>query len=327
VEAATALASAALGQDRQFQTRALAAMFGAGAVLGLISVLLPHGEGVNAVGWALNSSLGLPVAGALFVAGGRVPMWVLHVLLVSGAGMVALGQEFGDGGPASVATSFFYVWVALYAFWFFSPRAAAAHVTFDAAIFGAMLGLQHDEAGPAVWLLVMGTAVMVGIVVSLMHQQLIRVATIDPLTGLPTRHALNDAVTREIARSQRNATPLCLAIMDVDGLKLVNDQHGHQAGDRMLAEAARAWRNALRESDILVRFGGDEFVAVLPDCTPELAEEVLRRVRRSTAISCSAGLAWWQAGDTPADVLQRADAHLYEAKRSNRRAVIEPAAS
>lgn len=319
MDGASGLTAAAMRQDREFQAHALAAMFGAGGVLGLVAVIVPHGDGVNAAGWAINSSLGLPVAAALYRFGARIPVSVLHALLVIGAGMVALGQEFGGSGTAAVASSFFYVWVALYVFWFFPPRVAIAHLAGDGVLFAAMLALQRAEAGPAVWLLVMGTAAVVGVVVALMRQQLLRVATIDPLTGLPTRQALNEAVVREIARAQRNASPLCLAIMDVDGLKAVNDQHGHQAGDRMLASAAQAWRAALRDSDTLVRFGGDEFVAVLPDCSEETAEQVLRRVRGSSPISCSVGLAWWQPGDEASDVLERADLQLYDAKRGTRR--------
>jgi diguanylate cyclase (GGDEF)-like protein len=76
--------------------------------------------------------------------------------------------------------------------------------------------------------------------------------------------------------------------------------------------------DALRDSDMLVRFGGDEFVAVLPDCTPQTAERVLARARAATAISCSAGVAWWREGDDVAAVLARADEQLYEVKRQRR---------
>ena len=231
---------------RRFQARALAAMFGAGAVLGLVSAVLPHGEGVNEWAWAINASLGFPTAALLVIFAGRTPEWVLHALLVVGAGMVSLGVIFGAGGPASVATSFFYVWVALYVFWFFSLRVAIAHLVLDSLLFAGVLRIEGAPAGPAVWLLVTGTATVVGVVVALMNRELVRAANIDALTGLPTRVMFDDAVAREIARAERNRTALCLAIVDVDGLKAVNDQHGHQAGDRVLTEAAQAWRGGVR---------------------------------------------------------------------------------
>jgi diguanylate cyclase (GGDEF)-like protein len=201
--------------------------------------------------------------------------------------------------------------------WFFSPRATVAHLALDSALFAYVLELEDAPAGPAVWLLVMGTAIVVAVVVALMHRELVRVATLDALTGLPTRHTLSDALTREIARADRNGSPLCLAIIDVDGLKSVNDLQGHHAGDEVLVAAARAWRTALRDSDVLVRFGGDEFVAVLPDCPPDVASTLQQRTRLPAPISCSAGFAWWQDGETPAELLRRADVQLYEAKRNN----------
>ena len=308
-----------MGQGRQFQARALATMYAAGGTLGLLAVVVPHGSGVNAAAWALNSSLGLPVGAALFFGAKRVPTWMLHALLITGAGMVALGMLFGDGGPASVGTSFFFVWVALYVSWFFSGTATTIHLAIDGALFTYVLYLQGAPAGPAVWLLVMGTAAVVAVVVALMHRELVRVATLDTLTGLPTRHTLNSALTREIARAQRSGLPLCLAIIDVDDLKAVNDRDGHHAGDRILLEAAQAWRAALRDSDVLVRFGGDEFVAVLPSCPPDVAEQLQQRIRLAAPIACSAGLAWWQHGETPTALLDRADAQLYRAKRDRPR--------
>jgi diguanylate cyclase (GGDEF)-like protein len=293
-------------------------MFVAGAALGLLAVAVPHGAGVNTTAWALNSALGLPVGAALFVFGRKVPTWLLHGLLIGGAAMVALGMLFGNGGPTSVATSFFFVWVALYVSWFFSSRATVVHLVLDGALFALALLVEGAPAGPAVWLLVMGTAIVVAIVVALMHRELIRVATLDALTGLPTRHTLSDALAREIARATRNGAPLCLAIIDVDGLKAVNDLQGHHAGDAVLVEAARAWRTALRDSDVLVRFGGDEFVAVLPDCPPDVAHRLEQRVGLPETVSCSAGFAWWQVGEGSSDLLRRADIQLYEAKRKRR---------
>jgi len=82
-------------------------MFGAGAIMGLVAVVLPHGPGVNTTAWALNSSLGLPVCAGLLAIGSRCPAWLLHALLACAAPEVALGVVFGGGGPVALATSFF----------------------------------------------------------------------------------------------------------------------------------------------------------------------------------------------------------------------------
>lgn len=142
---------------------------------------------MNAAGWAINSALGLPTAVVLWIAGKRVPVFALHALLVIGAGTVALGMVFGDGGAAAVATSFFFVWVALYAFWFLNLRVALVHLLLDALLFATILFVVELQAGPAVWLLVAGTASVVGVVVALMHRQLMHATTIAPLRRLPTR--------------------------------------------------------------------------------------------------------------------------------------------
>jgi diguanylate cyclase (GGDEF)-like protein len=234
---------------------------------------------------------------------------------MTGGTMVSLGMVFGGEGPASVATAFFFVWVALYVSWFFRTRTAVAHVVFDAAVFAAVLVIEQTPGGPAVWLLVMGTASVVSAVVTLMHRELVRVANRDLLTGLPTRPVLEETFAREAARAARHGLPLCVLILDVDGLKMINDRDGHSAGDRTLALAAQSWRSALRESDLLTRFGGDEFVAVLPNCSDSAADQLLARLQAATSIPHSAGIARWQPGDELADVLARADADLYRDKR------------
>jgi len=302
----------------RFSARALAAMFVAGGLLGLAAISVPHGTSVNETAWAINSALGLPVGAALAVWRRHVRTWMLHALLVSGSAMVALGMVFGGSGPASVATSFFYVWVALYVSWFFSFRATVFHLLLDSVLFAAVLGHEGAPAGPAVWLLVMGTAVTVGVVVRFMHGELLRVATLDALTGLPTRATLASALDRHIARAQRTSSPFAVVMLDVDDLKIVNDELGHQAGDAALAASARSWRAALRDSDVLVRFGGDEFVAVLSDCGAETAEPVVERLRAAAPTSCSIGWALWRPEDTAASLLERADVTLYAAKRARR---------
>ena len=307
--------------DRRFQARALAVMFGAGSLLALAALAVPHGSGVNNVAWSANASVGLPVAALLYLAGPRMPVWALHALLTTGAGMVALGMTFGNGGSVSISAAFFFVWVALYVFWFFEWRVAVAHVVLDGALLAIGLTVVGTPGAPAVWLLVMGTAAVVGVVVALMRRELLRVATIDHLTGLPTRQVLDQVLAREIGRATRRASPLCLAIVDIDGLKAINDGDGHPAGDRHLIDAARTWRGALREGDTLVRFGGDEFVAILPDCAIDQARDVFER-GRSHDIPCSVGIARWDPGESVVDLLLRADIALYQAKQRGRAQVV-----
>jgi len=142
----------------------------------------------------------------------------------------------------------------------------------------------------------------------------------DPLTGLPNRRALDEAMPRELARARRAEELLHLAVVDLDRFKAYNDAHGHQAGDRVLRDCAIAWDSELRGEDMLVRFGGEEFLVLLPGCTLEQAEEIVERLRAVTpqGQTCSVGLAGWDFVENAEELLGRADAALYEAKEGGR---------
>lgn len=150
----------------------------------------------------------------------------------------------------------------------------------------------------------------------------------DALTGLPNRRALDDQLPREMARALRVGSPLCLAIIDIDHFKNYNDTQGHLAGDALLCECAMAWDSELRGADTIIRFGGEEFLVVVPDCSPEDASEIVERLRAATPgeQTCSAGLAQWKPGESVDDLVGRADKALYEAKESGRNRLVSAAA-
>ncbi len=145
-------------------------------------------------------------------------------------------------------------------------------------------------------------------------------ASSDALTGLPNRRTLDEQLPREMARARRAFAPLCLAIIDIDYFKAYNDAHGHLAGDVMLRDCAVAWDAELRGEDTLIRYGGEEFLVVLPDCPLEQAAGTVERLRAVTVDgqTCSAGLACWDFAESVDDLLERADKALYAAKGSGR---------
>jgi diguanylate cyclase (GGDEF)-like protein/PAS domain S-box-containing protein len=142
----------------------------------------------------------------------------------------------------------------------------------------------------------------------------------DALTGLANRRAWDDGLLREVARARRAGTTLCVAAVDVDHFKTMNDEQGHGAGDRFLRRAAAAWRTALRASDLLARTGGEEFAVALPDCDLEAAMRVGDRFRELTpaGLTCSVGVAQWDGEESRDALLQRADRALYAAKHAGR---------
>jgi diguanylate cyclase (GGDEF)-like protein len=149
-------------------------------------------------------------------------------------------------------------------------------------------------------------------------------AETDALTGLYNQRYFHETLRREVLRAQRYERNLALILFDVDDFKSINDQIGHLAGDRVLAQAADRLRDAVRSVDVPCRIGGDEFAVILPESTAIDADQLYRRVQssmRGTALGpdedrlrLSAGIAELQHGDTAAGLFERADAALYRAK-------------
>lgn len=157
-------------------------------------------------------------------------------------------------------------------------------------------------------------------------------ATQDPLTGLFNRRYLEDSLTRELYRAQRRNSPLCIAMLDFDHFKPFNDSFGHAAGDALLREFGRLLREGLRMSDIVCRYGGDEFVLILPDSSLADTQQRVEQIRvlvkdlrirhgenRLTPLTVSAGVAEApQHGASPRELLRAADEALYAAKQAGR---------
>jgi diguanylate cyclase (GGDEF)-like protein len=162
--------------------------------------------------------------------------------------------------------------------------------------------------------------------------QLAELATTDALTGLQNARALRERLEREVARAVRYRQPLSLLLIDLDGLKTINDRLGHHAGDRALRHVAEAIRVQLRASDIGARWGGDEFALLAPNTRRPAATVLAQRVQSLVAsapvgeavppMAVSIGIASFDPGGTAhvdaSSLMHEADAALYRAKRSHR---------
>ena len=156
----------------------------------------------------------------------------------------------------------------------------------------------------------------------------------DPLTGTLNRKGLDEVMEREIARSRRNGAPLCVALLDVDNFKSINDRLGHETGDAALVHLANVARSAMRPQDMLARYGGEEFVVVLPETTQAQGIEAMTRLQRELTtrfflqnnekilITFSAGVAQLGTEETSTEALRRADQGMYLAKRAGKNRVV-----
>ena len=156
----------------------------------------------------------------------------------------------------------------------------------------------------------------------------------DALTGVLNRQGMEEALEIEIARVRRKDSSLCLAMLDIDNFKKINDSRGHAAGDEALSHLAKVVREALRPQDTLARYGGEEFVVILPETTLDDGVHALQRLQRELTarlflsgqdkilITFSAGVAQLGADETGLEALKRADLAMYQAKRAGKNRVV-----
>ena len=152
----------------------------------------------------------------------------------------------------------------------------------------------------------------------------------DTLTGIPNRHAYEERLQQEYARWKRYQQPLAIMVVDIDNFKQINDNYGHRAGDKALRIIANQLQNMTRETDLIARYGGDEFVLLLPETSAKGALAIAEKLRnavekcafhfreKKVTITVSCGISEYLSGDAPEDAFERADQALYKSKHKGR---------
>jgi len=159
------------------------------------------------------------------------------------------------------------------------------------------------------------------------EEQVLYQATHDALTGLANYREFVDTLEREVKRADRSHNMFAMLLLDLDGLKQINDRNGHLAGNRALKRLANVMREHCRAIDIAARYGGDEFALVLIDADPAMAEQVAERIQEGlrneveeSVLGVSIGIASYPAdGRTGQELLEAADHRLYQEKKSPRK--------
>jgi diguanylate cyclase (GGDEF)-like protein len=317
-------------QDDRRRPMALsaAAIFAGGTLLNLIEANIPSGPGIS-----LIPGIGaLVVAILLYAIGPRLPIWVMACLGPAGATLIAVAVATTEG-PGDGAT--LYIWPVLWETYWFGRRGAAAIVAWVAVVHAlALLYLPPADGYLDRWLDVVISVGLVAVVLELLATrnrrlvaQLVAEARLDKLTGLLNRRGFIERAEIELARARRGRGRLAIASFDLDHFKAINDEYGHEVGDRVLVRVTRAFAAEMREVDVLARMGGEEFVALLPGEGAEEAATVAERVRERLArasdpdlphVTVSAGVAALSAPGDLDELLRAADQALYEAKSRGR---------
>ena len=332
------------GDDRQAMALSAAAIYSGAAFVGVVESLLPGGEEFSV----------LPAAGALLLTaltvalGPRIPRLALALLGPLGAAMIGVAIATTTGFSDSAVL---YMWPAVWMAFFFGAGGTAFIVGWIAAVHGTvLLSLPAEASSLDRWIDVVAAVFVVAVVVRFLSARNERLvarledeARIDPLTGLLNRRGLEERMGAEISRAEREGTSLGAVAFDLDHFKSVNDDHGHEIGDRVLVWLGALLKEQARGIDIAARVGGEEFVVLLPRADAAAARVFAERVRETVAASrpedgrgreglsdalaltVSAGVA---ASGTPVDghaLLAAADQALYAAKRGGRnRTVVGP---
>jgi diguanylate cyclase (GGDEF)-like protein len=243
--------------------------------------------------------------------------------------------------PPEISTSVFYLAPLGLAAWFAGPRSGLAMALLAAGAWTAKDIMFRGVAYAEQWILLWNTisrVIMFSLVawlfaqVRLTLQREQRLARTDPLTGLLNTRAFYEELSLQLERARRAGQPMTFVYLDLDHFKQLNDEQGHQEGDRALVTVAEVFRRELRRTDVLGRIGGDEFAMIFPDTdaadTPVLLEKLRVSLNAETAryqwpITFSVGAITCRTpGPSPEDLVHAADKLMYEVKAGGRDAVL-----
>ena len=324
--------------DRGWIARVLAYLFGFGGLLLFATLLLPGAPGRDSESLAIVAGSVLVLATLILAIFDHLPLWFLRAAPGFATLLVAAAIYF-SGAQAAAAYAMYLTWVVIAASLFLDTRLILAHGVIAVAAYATVLTLRNgtDSLDALRLAMTAGTVVAVALVIGGIAGQLRDVlrrlesaARTDPLTGLINRRALEDSFEAELSRAERGGLGVGVIMLDLDGFKAFNDQHGHPAGDAALRRLSRVLRNATRGIDHVARVGGEEFAVIAPESdtagTLALAERLRRAIEvefSGTSLTTSCGVASYPANGTNRLALIRAaDRALYEAKaRGRNRAV------
>lgn len=325
--------------DRGWVARVLVVLFAFGGLL-LLATLLFEGPAERDEGQLAQVAVAALAVATFILAGfNRLPLWFLRLAPAIGTLLVTL-SILAAGAGAAAAYAMYMVWVVIAAAMFLDLRLILLHAGAAIAAYAFALAQLEgfDELDPLRLTMLAGTMLVLGLVTAGITGQFRRVlgqleaaATTDPLTGVLNRRAFEEMFDVELERAARGQFGVGVVMVDLDGFKRFNDEHGHQAGDAALQRLSRALEEHTRAIDHVARVGGEEFAIVAPESSAAGTLALAERLRRAVEIefsgpyglTASCGVAAYpENGGNRTDLIGAADKALYEAKaRGRNRAV------
>lgn len=307
-------------QDTKYEMASISAVIYIGASLsGLLAMLFAYPKGMDIQLITYICLIALTLGISFYLLRYRFSIWmgVVHIFL--GMPLVALVIWAGHV-PSGAILSLVYLLSSIYSFHFFKSYVSYFVVLLAGACFAYVAQLNHWDGWQAMTVLLIGCASSVGAVVNLMVKRLHTLATTDGLTGLFNRNTWDTLFEQEFIYLGRSKSSLSLMLIDLNDFKMVNDTQGHQAGDLILVKTAKAIKEVVRDSDVIARWGGDEFIILLRECNLVQAKRLVERLHKKLdgLITASVGITEYQPGDTQDIMLARADQLMYEEKAQKR---------
>lgn len=275
--------------------------------------------GTASDGMATGNQISLGVLWALvalftYVGSRWLPWWFIDVSLLASVLLLALSVTFTPSGAVAVADGVGIIGFGVFAAYQLSARRLTVFLVVATAAYLVAVIRHPVLHEPFVAVLVMLIFVLSTLHVWHLVNRLRDTAVTDPLTGALNRKGLFERAPAMRAVAERAGNPSTVVIIDLDRFKQFNDSYGHTAGDRLLRDLVTSWSQALRPTDVIARFGGDEFVLVLPNCDESQAEATLERLRSVSGSGWTAGSIRWESGVDILDAIDAADRVMYVAK-------------
>src|SRR3954453_7579649 len=310
-----------------------AALIYAGAVVeGLVETAIPGGPEFS----LLPGFAALAIAPLAALLGPRLSRRALFALGPLGAMLVAFALASTQGESDAAVM---YMWPVLWTAAFYGRRGTIAIIACIGVAHGVALATMPPGVGNVDrWIDVVVSVAVVGAVVrglAARNEGLVAhlkaEARVDALTGLLNRRGFEERLAVEMSRATRDGSRLAVVTFDLDHFKAVNDEQGHEAGDRALVALARVIGRHVRGGDVAARWGGEEFVVVLPGAGPDAARAFAERIRAALAgtalgVTVSAGVGTGEAPFDPRALIASADAAMYAAKHAGRDRTVVAAA-